>query len=274
MKVRTLGCSGSMAADHHTTAFLIDDDVLIDAGSGVGTLSIDALRCIDTVFLTHAHLDHILGLPLLADGVLRHRREQGLGPIMVYGLPATLEALRQHVFNNAIWPDFTSIPSAQAPVLKLQPVAVGDRIRLEQRVIQVLPARHVVPAVGYAVWQESSEGTPQTGWGYSGDTGPNPELWPVLAQLPWLQHWVTEVAFPNRDAHLARISGHHCPASLEPELLEWAQHADVAITHVKPGEAEVIEVELRVLRGGSPLRMLQEGASWLLGPQDAPQSAP
>lgn len=260
-----------MAEGHHTTAFLIDDDVLIDAGSGLSTLSVSALRRVDAVFLTHAHLDHILGLPLLADGVLRHRLEQGLGPILVYGLQATLDALRHHIFNNAIWPDFTRIPSIEHPVVELRAVEVGDRIPRGERMLQVLPARHVIPAVGYAAWAQTPEGVAHTGWGYSGDTGPNPELWPVLKELPWLRHWVTEVAFPNRDADLARISGHHCPSSLEPELWALAQGADVAITHVKPGEADGIASELRAQNPGVALRMLSGGEEWLLGPIDPRQ---
>ena len=38
MKVRVLGCSGAIAKDCRTTSFLIDEDVLVDAGTGVGDL--------------------------------------------------------------------------------------------------------------------------------------------------------------------------------------------------------------------------------------------
>ena len=124
MQVRVLGCSGSMAQGHHTTSFLVDDDLLIDAGSGVGTLTTNALHRIDHVLLTHSHLDHVLALPLLADIVIRHRQERELGPITVHALPATVQTLQEHLFNNRLWPDFTRIPSAAAPVLRLQTLDV------------------------------------------------------------------------------------------------------------------------------------------------------
>ena len=110
MQIRVLGCSGSIAAGCRTTAFLLDDDVLIDAGTGVGDLTLDELSRIDHIVLSHSHLDHVLGVPLLADSVMRRRA--GRPPIQVHGLPATLAALRDHVFNGAIWPDFTRLPTA------------------------------------------------------------------------------------------------------------------------------------------------------------------
>ena len=120
MPVRVLGCSGSIAAGSHTTAFLLDDDVLIDAGTGVGTLTLDQLQRIDHILLSHSHLDHVLGVPLLADSVMRRRA--GRAPIQVRALPQTLDVLRRHLFNNQLWPDFTRLPQAEAPVLELLPL--------------------------------------------------------------------------------------------------------------------------------------------------------
>ncbi|HEY1092594.1 MAG TPA: 3',5'-cyclic-nucleotide phosphodiesterase, partial [Burkholderiaceae bacterium] len=150
MNIRVLGCSGAIAAGYKTTSFLLDDDVLIDAGTGVGDLSLEELARIDHIFLSHSHLDHVLGIPLLADTVLRRRAQAHRKPIQVHALPETLEALRQHVFNGTIWPDFTRLPSADAPVLSLHPFQIGERIELAGRVIEVLSAAHTVPACGFA----------------------------------------------------------------------------------------------------------------------------
>ena len=149
MQIRVLGCSGSIAAGCRTTAFLLDDDVLIDAGTGVGDLTLDELARIDHILLSHSHLDHVLGVPLLADSVMRRRI--GRPAIVVHALPATLAALRAHVFNGAIWPDFTRLPTAEQPILALQPFNTGDVLQLGSRRIEVLPALHTVPAVGFAV---------------------------------------------------------------------------------------------------------------------------
>ncbi|MCK6434727.1 MAG: 3',5'-cyclic-nucleotide phosphodiesterase, partial [Aquabacterium sp.] len=150
MQIRVLGCSGSIAAQCRTTAFLLDDDILIDAGTGVGDLALDELERIDHILLTHSHLDHVLAVPLLADSVMRRRAHRP--PIRVHALPETLATLREHLFNGALWPDFTRLPSAERPVLSLQPLHVGQVIEFAGgRRIEVLPALHTVPAVGYAV---------------------------------------------------------------------------------------------------------------------------
>jgi hypothetical protein len=151
MKIQVLGCSGSIARDCRTTSFLLDQDVLIDAGTGVGDLSLDALERIDHILLTHSHLDHVLGVPLLADSVLRRRQARDAAPIEVHALPETLAVLRDHLFNNHLWPDFTRLPTAEYPVLRFVPFNVGDTLELGPRRVEVLSARHSVPACGFAV---------------------------------------------------------------------------------------------------------------------------
>ncbi len=151
MPVRVLGCSGAVAAHSRTTSFLVDDHLLVDAGTGVGDLPLAALARIHHILLTHSHLDHIAALPLMADSVMRLRKAQGLPPIRVMALPQTLQALRTHIFNNVIWPDFTALPDRDRPVLRLEPVFVGQRLELGGITVEVLPAEHTVPAVGYAL---------------------------------------------------------------------------------------------------------------------------
>ena len=67
MRVRVLGCSGAIAQGCRTTSFLLDDDVLVDAGTGVGDLSLEEMARIHHVLLTHSHLDHVASLPLMLD---------------------------------------------------------------------------------------------------------------------------------------------------------------------------------------------------------------
>ncbi|MEO6030822.1 MAG: MBL fold metallo-hydrolase, partial [Burkholderiaceae bacterium] len=130
MILHVLGCSGSIASGCKTTAFLLDDDVLIDAGTGVGDLALDALARIDHILVSHSHLDHVLAIGLIADAVMRQRSAARRGPIQVHALPETLAALRTHILNGVIWPDFTRLPSAEHPVLELVPFAVGDVLAL------------------------------------------------------------------------------------------------------------------------------------------------
>ena len=252
MKIRVLGCSGAIAAGYKTTAFLLDHDVLIDAGTGVGDLPLEALARIDHIFVTHSHLDHVLSIPLLADSVLRLREQAGRPPIQVHALPETLDALQRHLFNGVIWPDFTRLPSAEAPVLALKPFRVGDRIELGGRTIEVLSAHHTVPACGFAI-----EGT-QGAWVFTGDTGPNPVLWERLAQLR-IAHLVIETAFGDDERELARISRHLCPSELGRELVHLKGDVQVHITHIKPGEIQAVMAEVGALPIGHSISALEAG---------------
>jgi ribonuclease BN (tRNA processing enzyme) len=254
MNVRVLGCSGAIAAGDRTTCFLVDDDVLIDAGTGVGDLELEALARIDHILLSHSHLDHVLGIPLMTDAGLRQRMAMGRGAIEVHALPQTLDALRQHVFNGTIWPDFTRLPSPQAPALRLVPFAVGQNLQFGARCVEVLPAVHTVPAVGFAVAPRA--GAPA--WVFSGDTGPNPDLWARLATMP-IASLVIETAFSNDEGALARISQHLSPATLEAELRQLAGSVEVLITHIKPGEMDAVMREIAAHTTPHRIRALVTG---------------
>ncbi len=251
MRIRVLGCSGSIAAGSRTTSFLVGHDLLVDAGTGVGDLTLDEMAAIDHILVTHSHLDHVLAIPLLADSVTRRR--VGKPPVRVHALPATLDALRRHVLNGVIWPDFTRLPSADEPVLALEPVAVGQRLEVAGRQVTVLPAAHTVPACGYAVQAEDG-GV----WAFTGDTGPNPALRETLAALD-LRTLVIETAFGNDEQALARISQHLCPATLGPELAALPPGAEVWITHIKPGEVDAVMAEVAALAVGRRVRALHTG---------------
>jgi ribonuclease BN (tRNA processing enzyme) len=250
MKVRVLGCSGSIAAGDRTTSFLVDDDILVDAGTGVGDLTLDELAAIDHIFVTHSHLDHVLGIGLLADSVARRRLSRSSvdrrGPIRVHALPQTLDALRKHIFNGVIWPDFTRLPTPDHPLLMMEPFAIGQTLTLSGRRIEVLPAEHTVPAVGFAITPEAKGAG---AWVFTGDTGPNPALWRRLTGLR-IAHLVIETAFSDDEQQLARISAHLCPTTLARELAQLDGEVQVHITHIKPGEVAAVmsQIESRTMR--------------------------
>ena len=260
MIIRVLGCSGAIAAGCKTTSFLIDGSLLVDAGTGVGDLTLDELVRIDDILVSHSHLDHVLSIGLLADTVLRARAAQGRKPISVHALPETLAALRSHIFNGVIWPDFTRLPSAEAPVLEFKPFAVGQVLQFAHCRAEVLEAAHTVPAVGFAV-----EADPAAGWWvFTGDTGPNPALWKRLGDRK-VAHLVIETAFSDEERQLARISRHLCPAALDHELAQLRGSVDVHITHIKPGEQEAVMNQVARLGTAHRIHALVAGQVMQLG---------
>lgn len=242
MKVRVLGCSGAIAKDCRTTSFLIGDSILIDAGTGVGDLTLDEMRKINHVFLTHSHLDHIAALPLMLDAVSSLRDT----PVQVHALSETIKALQAHVFNDVIWPDFSTIPSAAQPFLQYNPLSVGQQRTVNTRVVEVLPAMHTVPAVGYAVLGDSGW------WAFSGDTGRNPAFWSRINDMP-ISQLVVETAFSDRESSLAARSLHLSPTTLAQELsqLRADRAFPIYVTHTKPSETALIMAEIDMFNTAS-----------------------
>lgn len=247
MQVKILGCSGGIGNGLRTTSMLVDDDVLIDAGTGVGDLSMDALLKIDHVFVTHSHLDHIAFIPLLLDTVFGFRSK----PITVYACKATLDALRTYIFNWVIWPDFNVIPNQQTPILIYEEINLGETIDLNGRKITTLPANHVVPTLGYQL--DSGKASLV----FTSDTTSCDALWHEVNKVKNLRYLVIETAFRNNEIELAKLSKHLCPSLLEAELSHLQiKNVEVYITHLKPGEGDVIMQEIANISTSFTIRAL------------------
>jgi ribonuclease BN (tRNA processing enzyme) len=249
MKLRTLGCSGGIGGANRTTAFLLDEDVLIDAGTGVGDLRFDELMKIEHVFLTHSHLDHVACLPFLVDTVGFFRDH----PITVYALEETLRILQEHLFNGQIWPDFSAIPSRQAPFMRYRGIGLGETVALGKRRITALPANHVVPAVGFHL------DSGRHSLVFSGDTTHNDALWEAVNRIRNLKYLIIETAFCNREQNVAIAARHLCPAMLAEELARLERPATVYVTHLKPGEVELTMAEILHDAAEFSPRMLENG---------------
>ena len=247
MKIRVLGCSGGIGGSLRTTALLVDEDVLIDAGTGVGDLSLESLAKIDHIFVTHSHLDHVTSIPFLVDTVCWMRGQ----PITVYGIKETLDILREHLFNWRLWPDFTQIPDRDKPFMVYREVAVGETVELEGRRFTPIPANHTVPAVGYSVASSRASLI------YSGDTSVNDDLWKAVNEARNLKYLIIETAFSNKERDVAAASKHLCPETLAEELGKMRATPEVFITHLKPGEGALTMREVSQAAGRWRPRMLE-----------------
>ncbi len=235
MRLRVLGCSGGIGGQDKTTAMLLDDDILIDAGTGVSSLSMDELLKIDHIFVTHSHMDHVALIPLLVDtvGFLRQK------PITIHALAETLTVLQEHLFNWHLWPDFTKIPNSDVPYMRYDTLSVGQSIHLGNRKITPLPANHAVPAVGYQL------DSGRASLVFSGDTTTYDALWDAINQIDNLKYLIVESAFCNQRKEIAIRSKHLCPSLLAEELKKLKRPAELYITHLKPNEAKQTMQEIQ-----------------------------
>jgi ribonuclease BN (tRNA processing enzyme) len=249
MRLTVLGCSGGIGGGRQTTCYQIDDDTLLDAGTGITTLELEQMARIDQVLITHSHLDHVLGLPLLLDAIGDMREK----PIVVYALPEVLAILDQHLFNWKLWPDFRKIPSPEHPWLKFHPVALGSTINLNGREFTPLPVDHVVPA---CAWKIKS---PKNGsLVFSGDTTSNEAFIHALNHIADLQHVIIETSFENDLKDIAIASKHYWPNMLARDLARLSRMPQIWITHLKPGNEDAIMDELRQVVPDCNLHPLQQ----------------
>lgn len=241
MKLKTLGCSGGIGGNLRTTSFMLDHDVLVDAGTGVNELSLTEISMIDHVFVTHSHLDHIACIPFMVDSTWTMRDR----PLTIYATGETLDILKQHVFNWKVWPDFTGIPNASQPSMRYREIKLGEAVELGGRKITAIPANHIVPAVGYHLDSGNASLV------YTGDTTSNDAVWEVINRIKNLRYLIIETAFSDDEKELAVLSKHLCPSLLAEELKKFRCEAEVFITHLKPGE---VELTMQQIEDGIPDR--------------------
>lgn len=247
MRVKVLGSSGGVALGYRTTSILLDEDVLIDAGTGVVDLTVKEMTQIRKIFITHSHMDHIASLPLLCDTVYDSLES----PIELHALPATLQAIKDHIFNDVIWPDFTRIKKRTHPVLQLIPMNPGDSLQLGNRRIEMVGVNHLVPGAGYIIENDTATVA------FSGDTTTNDSLWEALNRLDRLDILLVEAAFPDSHCDLAIRSGHYCPSLLAADLKKLKHNPKIYISHPKPGEEiTILEECLRHLEGKNIVGLL------------------
>ncbi len=251
MELRVLGCSGGIGQERRTTSLLVDTDILIDSGSGVGDLTIDEMAAVRHIFITHSHLDHIVFLPLMIDSIFDRITQ----PIVVHGQPETLQALAQHIFNWCIWPDFTKLPTPEKPVIRYQEMLPGSSVDIAGRLIEMIPVNHIVPTVGYR-FEDKETGK---SFAFTGDTTTNDTFWHALNKHPQLDMLITELAFGNKDEYLSDKAKHYCSKTLAADLLKLQHKTDVYLSHPKPGEELNIFSECSALVRDRKLTALKHG---------------
>jgi 3',5'-cyclic-nucleotide phosphodiesterase len=214
MELRVLGCQGGSAPKRHLPGLLLDGTVLLEAGSVTSTLELGEQLEIRHVLLSHAHLDHTGGLAYLADNHCCARASSGDDQgLTVSSIASVVDDLHQHFFNDRLWPDFSAIPTARNPVVRLRAMQPGVPQPIGHRLTVIpVPVHHTVPTAGFIVHDGAGVLV------FSGDTGPTEQLWALAREMGSVRAIVVETSFPNRLGALAEVSGHLTPNLLAREL--------------------------------------------------------
>lgn len=236
MLIEVLGCYGGVDPKHNPVTFLLDNKILLDAGSIVSVLPIERQKKIQTIFITHSHLDHIKDLCFLADNFVM----MGKGPVNVYGIPEVLDMLKKYVMNNKIWPDFFEIKGNKGKkILSLNPIEKGKVISINGGyTVEAIETNHSIDSSGYIIGKNGKY------FVYTGDTGPCPALWERLNSIHNLKAVFIEVSFPSTHRELAIVTGHLTPKLLIEELENLkSKNTKIYIFHIKPTFLEQIKTE-------------------------------
>lgn len=239
MNIEVIGCSSAELPNFNLTAFLIDKVILLDAGTVGTALDEVAQWRIRYILLTHAHLDHTVGIPFLLDNiVIRNKRHH----IKVIGIRKVLKDFKDHLLNNRVWPDFTKIPNPYDPVLSLKDIRYGEPFKIDSYIITPLKVNHSVPSVGYIIEKGGKRLL------YTGDMGPTDEIWKEANKGP-LDAIIIEVSLPNRMKKVAIKTGHLTPQLFAEELKKiYPLPKRIFITHPKPQFYRMIKDEINRLK--------------------------
>jgi ribonuclease BN (tRNA processing enzyme) len=251
VKFRVLGCSGGQLPGYNLSSFLINDSLLIDAGSTTAALSLAAQQKIKNILITHFHLDHVMALATLADNLYGKCEV----PVDVWSVDSVINGLASTLFNNRLWPDFTRITGAgqPLPVLRLRSLPQEKATKVGDHSVTAVSVNHAVPSVAFLV--ESEDRTLL----HLGDTGPTDEVWSLARKHKNLTAVVIETSFPNRLQDVADASRHLTPQTLARELEKLGRRSlPVLVTHLKPEFRKEIMAELRKLKDYR-LRVLRDG---------------
>ena len=257
MRVRVLGCYGAdfyakekgRGKRYNPSGFLIDQSVVLDAGTIVGALTLKELTALRYIFLSHAHFDHIQSLPFLAETLFGKVRN----PIVIVSVDEVIDILKKHFFNDHLWPDFTRLPNGENPILRYQSLSVGAPMTVEGLKVTAVRVNHIVPAIGFIVEDDRSALV------YSGDTWETDEIWKIASGIDRLKAVFVESSFPDQLARLAEISGHLTP-QLSYREFQKMKRPDIPlyIYHIKPPYLSEVRAQIKGLKN-KKVRLLRDG---------------
>lgn len=255
LSILPLGCYGSDLEEKKCISMRLSPSTIIDAGAILSNMSSAELLKVKHIIITHAHFDHIKDLPTLADFMLSY----GMHTFTIHTTRTIADQIRQYVFNDLIWPDFTNLPKKGTPTVTFEYFEYDRPFTVDDMEILPIPVNHVVESVGFIIRKDG------TSLGYSGDTGPCDRFVEAVNNEKNLQLLCWETSFPNRLEVIAKNSKHLTPRGLESELARVSPQVPVWVFHMKPSMIDEIEKELGEINTKKPIRFMRQKRPIVVG---------
>ncbi len=250
MKISILGCGGGRGKNSRPTGFLVDENLLVDAGTATEVLGLRKSAEINHILITHAHLDHVGDLPFIAGAAFDLRKE----PVVLCGTEDAIRDISSHIFNWRIWPDVLQIPNVQEAKFSYKVLKPLKSTKIGPYNVLPIPVNHAVPTVGYLV----DDG--ETAFAFTGDTYITDVFWKRVRDKKRLRTIIIEASFPSYMEEMARISGHLTPHLVSEELKKLNRRdVEIYISHIKPLYREEVILELENLSNRLPVKVLKDG---------------
>ena len=242
MQVKVIGGHGGVTRNYHATSYLVDESLLIDAGSVASGLDIQDQLKIDYILLSHAHLDHTKDLAFICDNCFGLKGK----PFQVYCHESVHFAVKEHLFNDIIWPDFSKLPNSKNPTINFNEITAEKTFEVGPYKITPIHVNHPVikpeQAMGFII--EKGEKAIL----FTVDTKATDRIWEVAKKYKNLKGIFTEVSFPNKLQGVADASDHHTPATMKEELKKMPEDIPVYLAHLKPNYQEELIQEITDLQ--------------------------
>lgn len=233
MKLLCLGTTGYHPNDQrHTACFMLPElGVVFDAGSAMYRVRQHlATRHLD-IFLSHAHLDHVMGLTFLYDVLF----EKDMDQVQVHGEPDKLREIEKHLFAEAIFP--VQAPFAWRPLANRITLADGAELTY-------FPVDHPGGAVAYRVdWKDRS-------LAYVTDTTARVDA-AYVEKIRGVDVLIHECYFPDGSEAFAEKTGHSCTTPVAQVAAE-AGVGRLLLVHVNPLSDEADPIGLPVAQAIFP----------------------
>jgi cAMP phosphodiesterase len=229
--------NGRASARQHLACFIVDDLVAFDAGSLAMATTDEQKKRIRDVVISHAHLDHIAGLPLYVDDLFATIKR----PIQIHATTEVIEILERDIFNWSVYPRFSELENDHGIVLEYRPFEVEKDFAVKHLNIKAIAVNHKVPSVGFIV----SDG--KSTFALTDDTAEMDRFWELTNEKENLSAVLVECAFPNELDELACNSHHLTPKVLQKELAKLKQNCPIFVVNIKPMYVEEVSRQIKEL---------------------------